>query len=85
EMKAKGGFLAAGAALTTPGYIIHEGHAGPIEAVAEDPLTVQVNAWLTWQFEFMLGPRERQEFRQKIIDLGIVGREEGMDLLAHAG
>lgn len=68
---------------TESGYIIHEGHAGPIEAVAEDSLTVQVNEWLTWQFEFRLDPKESNRFTEQIKLLTKIAAKDGHDLLAY--
>lgn len=66
-------------------YIIYEGHAGPLEAVPEDPMTVQVNAWLSWQFELRLDTAQRKLFSVKILDLGLAAYNEGLDLIAHLG
>ncbi|BEJ13713.1 hypothetical protein CspHIS471_0308870 [Cutaneotrichosporon sp. HIS471] len=63
------------------GIIIHEGHAGPIPSISDEPFAVPVQAWLSWQFEFRLDAAGVQRFRRKLIDLNICGREEGQDLL----
>ncbi|KAK4684115.1 RNA-dependent RNA polymerase, partial [Tremellales sp. Uapishka_1] len=68
--------------MRTAGCIIREGHAGPLKAV-EDDLTIKINSWYTYRFQFILETPQALYLTNLLQRLGAAGREDGLDLLAH--
>lgn len=64
------------------GFIIHEGHAGPLDVVPDDPMAIPVGSWLTWQFHMTLSPAALQRLRSMVLDLRRYGLERGIELVA---
>lgn len=63
--------------------MIHEGHAGPIEPLASDKLTIQVGTWLTWRFELRMDTEESARFTKQIQTLAAFAERVGINVLAH--
>lgn len=81
EMKAKGE-LHIGIHQLTAGFIIHEGHAGPLEVVSDDRLALPMSSWLTWRFELLLDRTGLKRFREQMLALRNASLEFGYDVLA---
>ena len=74
-------FVSLGVKLTS-GFIIHEGHAGPLEVVSADRLAFPMSAWLTWRFDLMLDRTGLKRFREEMLALRTACLELGYDVLA---